>query len=269
MGQIKNIKLHIVTDIKGLNKMNCAEASEEFGIQRIVDVRLDNEGKQMYKVRWSETWEPAESLATCQHLVDDFWSTINKAKMKERVAQETLKQMTFTNNNNMGISRLSEDSKSEIRDLISRTNGTSAGNLISPSAKIKNEHSKSLINMNDVKPSVRNKVKTESDSKSSGGLNNSTLKYLENFDNPYVKVIVVCKVCNKEAPKAPSKWKVHYLTHVSEEDRPFKCEVCNQGFIQKIHLQKHMKKHESKDNDQMNYQQQQQVGSYNPSPSKL
>merc|ERR1712179_69214 len=206
-------------------------------------------------------------------LVDDFWSTINKAKMKERVAQETLKQMTFTNNNNMGISRLSEDSKSEIRDLISRTNGTSAGNPISPSAKLMKNNS--LLNQTNAdvvqnnKLTTTAKVKTESDSKSSSGYNNSTLKYLENFDNPYVKVIVVCKVCNKEASKASSKWKRHYLSHVSEEDRPFKCEVCNQGFIQKIHLQKHMKKHESKDNDQMNYQQQQQVGSYNPCPSKL
>ena len=72
----------------------------------------------------------------------------------------------------------------------------------------------------------------------------SDLKYLENFTNPYVKIILVCIVCNKElSMKYQSTWKRHYLTHVNDEDKPFKCVHCNRAFVQSTQLTSHMKKH--------------------------
>ena len=41
-------------------------------------------------------------------------------------------------------------------------------------------------------------------------------------------------------------WKTHYLQHVSEDERPHKCNVCNKGFITAPQLKKHMKTHETK-----------------------
>lgn len=45
-------------------------------------------GKQMYKVKWEATWEPAENLTSCQHLIDEFWSFVNKAKSNEEISQQ-------------------------------------------------------------------------------------------------------------------------------------------------------------------------------------
>ena len=84
------------------------------------------------------------------------------------------------------------------------------------------------------------------ESKSAVASNASSLKYLENFNSPYVKVIIVCKICNKEASKSARNWKAHYLTHASNEEKPHKCPVCNQGFVQTNNLRAHMKKHMKK-----------------------
>ena len=62
-------------------------AEDSFGISRIVDVKVDG-GKQMYKVEWMSTWEPAESLLSCQHLIDNFWSHVNNAKQRQHVAMQ-------------------------------------------------------------------------------------------------------------------------------------------------------------------------------------
>ena len=53
-----------------------------FGISRIVDVKIEG-GIQMYKVEWMSTWESSESLISCQHLINQFWSSINKAKQQQ------------------------------------------------------------------------------------------------------------------------------------------------------------------------------------------
>ena len=49
----------------------------------------------MYKVKWEPTWEPAENLASCQHLIDEFWSFVNKAKTNEEVAQQHRKRVSL------------------------------------------------------------------------------------------------------------------------------------------------------------------------------
>ena len=70
------------------------------------------------------------------------------------------------------------------------------------------------------------------------------VKYIDNFENPYVRIIIVCKVCSKEQSiKHQSSWKRHYLTHASDENKPFKCDHCTKAFVQKTALNSHMKKH--------------------------
>ena len=68
------------------------------------------------------------------------------------------------------------------------------------------------------------------------------MKYIENFNNPYVKLIIVCKVCNKEASKFQRNWKAHYLTHAGNEEKPHKCSICNHGFVMPGPLRKHLEK---------------------------
>ena len=256
--------MHVYFRIKMMD-LNTNPSTEEldgssFGIKKIVDCRVSSEGKQLYKVKWLETWEPAESLITCQNLIDDFWSRVNRAKAVEKTAQQLIQWGKRMNNDN-NMWKLSDDCKSNVQELIARTNATPTGNLLSPRSKLMKLNEKNSSNNNTLPPSPR--IKTESKSSlppsSTGGtINNSTLKYLENFDNPYVKVTVSCKVCSKEASKNPAQWKVHYLTHVSESERPFKCEQCGKGFVQKIHLQNHMKKHVKQQQPQQQRQQQQQ-----------
>jgi len=84
---------------------------------------------------------------------------------------------------------------------------------------------------------------------SDGSLKASDVKYLEKFENPYVKIIIACKLCGKEQSlKYQFTWKRHYLTHT--ESKPFECEICKKSFIQQFQLKRHMKQHEKKLNKQ-------------------
>ena len=75
---------------------------------------------------------------------------------------------------------------------------------------------------------------------------NSGLKYIEHFDNPYVKICLLCKICNKEQSlKFPATWKRHYLTHGTDDDKPHCCSVCGKRFVQAGNLNKHMVTHDS------------------------
>ena len=61
---------------------------------------------------------------------------------------------------------------------------------------------------------------------------------MENFSNPYVKLIVVCKVCNKEQSMTNTgNWKQHFFTHGG--DKPHKCPMCPKSFIRADQLRKH------------------------------
>lgn len=68
----------------------------------------------------------------------------------------------------------------------------------------------------------------------------SDLKYLESFENPYVKITLQCKVCGKEQSlKHQHTWKRHFLTHASDEEKPFKCTLCSKSFIRSSQLRNH------------------------------
>jgi len=68
----------------------------------------------------------------------------------------------------------------------------------------------------------------------------SDLKNLEHFSNPYVKLNVSCKICNKEQPfKYQSNWRRHYLTHA--EEKPHTCLYCDKSFVQADKLKLHIK----------------------------
>ncbi|XP_057301121.1 uncharacterized protein LOC130635704 isoform X4 [Hydractinia symbiolongicarpus] len=296
-----------------------ANTESSFGIQKIVDCKIGQDGKQMYKVKWEPTWEPFENLASCQHLIDEFWSFVNKAKSTEQASYQHRKRarLELSAGNEQNVinldadfdqHRLSEDNKAGVQRLIARTQSSgSAPNLMSPSEmlnypqhnmmniprtptrnntnfmaqspnqgmlhqspgmppqspnhvnnKMPNFGSPQQFNSpgqsNFGSPSQRGKsagfgnkggMKPEVDDNlkaSSKPINSSSLKYLENFDNPYVKVIIVCKICNKEASKFARNWKPHYLTHVSNEEKPHKCAYCNMGFVSLNSLRNHTQK---------------------------
>lgn len=233
------------------------------GIKKIIDCKVTDSGQQMYKVKWEPTWEPAENLANCQHLVDEFWSYVNKVKTNEEKATLHYKKIKLENIelvngiNNLDKFQLANDSKASIQHLMARTNSTSVGtnNLTPPSALncqqtnktngFQNFDHKPTNHISETNMKIKNNnavspFRSESLSPSSKTLTNSSLKYLENFDNPYVKVAAVCKICNKEQSfKVVSNWKRHYLTH--SDEKPHKCPHCDRAFVQSDKLRNHLK----------------------------
>ncbi|XP_066915830.1 uncharacterized protein [Clytia hemisphaerica] len=289
-----------------------------FGIKKIVDCKIDQTGKQLYKVKWEATWEPADSLSSCQHLIDEFWGFVNKAKTNEDIAQQHRKRMRLDpsagQNGTVGLGphhMLSEDSKDEVQRLIARTNATQPGSLMTPSDLLNTQQNQMGVPRTPTRapqspfaqntrmpfsqspgqfnqqqqqfgspqtgfpnqspmssPSTRGKapgfgkpasnIKSEQDessnSKKSSGL--SDLKFLESFDNPYVKVSVFCKVCNKEQSlKYQHTWKRHFLTHSNREDLPNKCPTCGKGFITAHDMKKHIENRHKPKNDLMKIEQ--------------
>ena len=87
-------------------------------------------------------------------------------------------------------------------------------------------------------------MNSHSENSSPKPINNAGLKYLENFNNPYVKIVPVCKQCNKEQSlKYPGTWKRHFLTHAAKEDLPHKCDLCFRAFVTATNLKNHKKVH--------------------------
>ena len=75
-----------------------------------------------------------------------------------------------------------------------------------------------------------------------------TSAQVDNFDNPYVNLAFLCKICGKEqSKKFKFDWKRHFMTH-DTGPKPFVCEVCGKDFKQQGLLNKHMKTHQNKSN---------------------
>ena len=64
------------------------------------------------------------------------------------------------------------------------------------------------------------------------------MKELENFQHPFVKIIAVCKICNKEqAFKLSRNWKRHFESHCDRKS--YKCDHCEKSFTAPYLLKGH------------------------------
>ena len=221
------------------------DEDSSFGIRRVVDVKVEG-GRQMYKVEWMCTWEPAETLSQCQHLIDRFWSHVNNAKQQQRQQQQQQQQQQLHKISSLKqekIENLSEDDKAQVQQLIQRTSSTSSvlrtpsemlshppSNVTAP-PPIKNEPT-ALCKP----PKVEPPPPQSQDRKTIG---TAGLKYLEGFTNPYVKLIVACRICNKEQSlKFSSNWYKHYVTH--SDKKPHQCPHCEKSFVRGDAMRKHV-----------------------------
>ena len=188
------------------------EMENSLGIKTILDSKTEN-GKLMYLVQWTATWECAESLAECQTLVDQFWQNVNQSVVHQMEAEKA--RQDLRNNNKLSDFKLNDDFKNFVN------------NLDTPSKLLQNSSTKPT-SIPTLKQAVSKPI-IESD----------------NFDSPYVNLInrFECKICGREQPKdRKSDWKRHWLTHASNDQMPHKCEICNKGFVQKGTYTNHMKR---------------------------
>merc|ERR1711879_780347 len=75
MGQIKNIKLHIVTDIKIKSyRMDVPSAyiSFTFQVEKITGVAVDEKNNKSYEVQWAPNWVSSCNLIGCEKLIEQF-----------------------------------------------------------------------------------------------------------------------------------------------------------------------------------------------------
>ena len=113
------------------------------GPKKVVDCKLDEDGKQFYKVKWESTWEPAENLRTCQHLVDEFWSFLFNAKKAGDTGRENFSdQLSPTPVPSVGqqvaLQRLSHQEKEGIQEMVNRPTSLSPSEAVfsSPSFEL-------------------------------------------------------------------------------------------------------------------------------------
>lgn len=86
-------------------------------------------------------------------------------------------------------------------------------------------------------------------------INANTMRIIECYNNPYTKLIIVCKICNKEASKFQRNWKTHYSTHTGNQNKPHKCHICNHGFDFPGKLNKHLEKNHGTTQHGSNFKQ--------------
>ncbi|XP_065644063.1 transcription factor ovo-like homolog lin-48 isoform X2 [Hydra vulgaris] len=267
------------------NQMQPNENQDSFGIRKIVDCKLSQDGRQMYRVKWEPTWEPAENLSSCQKLIDEFWSYVNKAKSNQEVAHQHRKRLKLDSSNgvnNINIDefnqyKLHEDNKAEIQRLINKNTSDIGNRMMSPSHMLNLPHNNQQNMMamprtpqsvpmspniiQQMRPLISspqqfnspqrakvplnfgNEMKQESEENKKIDVKKPT--NVDSFDNPYVRIAYLCRVCGKEqSQKFKFDWKRHFLTHQTGS-KAFQCEICGKSFAQNGLLQKHMKRHQS------------------------
>ncbi|XP_012558415.2 tissue-resident T-cell transcription regulator protein ZNF683 isoform X6 [Hydra vulgaris] len=274
------------------NQIQQNENQDSFGIRKIVDCKLSQDGRQMYRVKWEPTWEPAENLSSCQKLIDEFWSYVNKAKSNQEVAHQHRKRLKLDSSNgvnNINIDefnqyKLHEDNKAEIQRLINKNTSDIGNRMMSPShmLNLPQNNQQNMMAMprtpqsvpmspniiQQMRPLVSSPQQFNSPQRAKVPLNfgnemkqeseenkqslPSSVKYLENFSNPYVKIIVVCKICNREQSfKRSSNWKAHFMTH--SDKKPHSCLHCEKSYIRADQLRKHVEKEHSYSNQDIRY----------------
>ncbi|XP_065644067.1 tissue-resident T-cell transcription regulator protein ZNF683 isoform X6 [Hydra vulgaris] len=274
------------------NQMQPNENQDSFGIRKIVDCKLSQDGRQMYRVKWEPTWEPAENLSSCQKLIDEFWSYVNKAKSNQEVAHQHRKRLKLDSSNgvnNINIDefnqyKLHEDNKAEIQRLINKNTSDIGNRMMSPSHMLNLPHNNQQNMMamprtpqsvpmspniiQQMRPLISSPQQFNSPQRAKVPLNfgnemkqeseenkqsiPSSVKSLENFSNPYVKIIVVCKICNREQSfKRSSNWKAHFMTH--SDKKPHSCLHCEKSYIRADQLRKHVEKEHSYSNQDIRF----------------
>merc|ERR1712013_710686 len=86
MGQIKNIKLHIVTDIK-IIKMSESLGSRPlmcFEVEKVIGVSSDGS----YQVQWAPAWVSKFHLVGCEHLIQEFLQRQQQQKQEQEEEQQ-------------------------------------------------------------------------------------------------------------------------------------------------------------------------------------
>ena len=141
---------------------------------------------------------------------------------------------------NMKIEQLSEEDKSEVQKLLARS---SDKNFYPPSDMLNlSELCKEIVSFQEQKSLVPEVKKAPTDTTSlSSSVVGGAAQYINNFENPYVKITLACKFCSKDMDlNNKGKWKQHYLlNHAAESEKPFQCGQCEKGFLNRRDLNKH------------------------------
>merc|ERR1712013_171305 len=87
MGQIKNIKLHIVTDIKvymiKMLETFCSRPLMCFEVEKVIGVSSDGS----YQVQWAPAWVSKFHLVGCEHLIEEFIERRQQQHTQEQLQQ--------------------------------------------------------------------------------------------------------------------------------------------------------------------------------------
>merc|ERR1712013_930298 len=84
MGQMKNIKLHIVTDIKNKMTQNNIPHSTphiRFEVEKVIGISSDGN----YQVQWAPAWVSKFHLIGCEHLIQEF---LQQQQLKQQHQQQ-------------------------------------------------------------------------------------------------------------------------------------------------------------------------------------
>jgi len=83
MGQIKNIKLHIVTDIKMM-----FQPSVCFAVEKVIGVSVGEGNVKNYQVQWAPTWVSGLNLMGCEHLIEEFLQQQQQLQQQQEHLQQ-------------------------------------------------------------------------------------------------------------------------------------------------------------------------------------
>merc|ERR1711962_1150451 len=97
MGQIKNIKLHIVTDIKANMEISTASNSRphvSFEVEKVIGISSDGN----YRVQWAPAWVSKCHLVGCEHLIQEFIQQTAEKTLQCQQQQQQQQQTTEPEN---------------------------------------------------------------------------------------------------------------------------------------------------------------------------